>query len=204
MDSREVSLIVHLLFNGDTGSFQTAPSARKCASIVFGKVGTIIKVSVFGKRTRLFQCKFCRHSLGKLGGVAVVRCKCVRARFKFLHIGAPKADASNAADFIMYATAASNFSVLQPLPFLFRQHISPRALFMQPRPCRRCGRTNELVTPSHLYHPLMGPVAQISQRKKATHTHVSRLSHFVIRPPFHRWHQRCQACTDTAHLSRPG
>ena len=73
MDSRVVSFIVHLLFNGDTRSFQTAPSARKCASIVFGKVRTIIKVSVFGKRTRLFQCKFCRHPLGKLGGVTIVR-----------------------------------------------------------------------------------------------------------------------------------
>lgn len=35
----------------------------------------------------------------------------------------------------------------------------------------------------HRHHPLPWPVAQISQRKKATHTHVSRLSHFVI-PPF--------------------
>lgn len=35
----------------------------------------------------------------------------------------------------------------------------------------------------HRHHPLPGPVAQISQRKKATHARVSRLSHFVI-PPF--------------------
>ena len=32
----------------------------------------------------------------------------------------------------------------------------------------------------HRHHPLPWPVAHISQRKKATHTHVSRLSHFVI------------------------
>ena len=33
------------------------------------------------------------------------------------------------------APEANAFPKLQPLPFLFRQHILPRALFMQPRPC---------------------------------------------------------------------
>lgn len=32
----------------------------------------------------------------------------------------------------------------------------------------------------HWHHPLPGLVAQISQRKKATHTHVSRLSHLFL------------------------
>ena len=178
MDSRVVLFIVHFLFNGDTSSFQTAPSARKCAS------------SVFGKRTRLFQCKFCRHSLGKLGGVAVVW----RDHHRQITNGVSSFLANltkHRATYLpaLLAPEAHVLPKLQPPLFLIRQHISPRALFMQPRPCRRCGRTNELVTPSHLYHPLMGPVAQISQRKKAPHTHVSRLSHFAI-PPFSSIYRR--------------
>lgn|GEM_PF-5933491 len=126
MDSRVVLFIVHFLFNGDTSSFQTAPSARKCAS------------SVFGKRTRLFQCKFCRHSLGKLGGVAVVwrdhHRQITNGVSSFLaNLTKHRATCLPA----LLAPEAHVLPKLQPPLFLIRQHISPRALFMQPRPCSK-------------------------------------------------------------------
>ena len=161
MDSREVSLIVHFLFNGDTSSFQTAPSARKCASIVFGKVRTIIKVSVFGKRTRLFQCKFFRHPRLELGGVGIVR----RDHHRQVTNGVSSLPAiltklKATCLPALLAPEAHVLPKLQPPLFLFRQHISPP-------------RVVHAAAPLH--------TIQMSHTKKATHTHVSRLSHFVIR-----------------------
>lgn len=136
ISSSVVSFIFHLLFNGDTGSFQTAPSARKCAFLVFDKVGTIIKVSVFGKRTRLFQCKFFRHPRLELGGVAVVW----RDHHRQITNGVsslPAIITKLKATCLpaLLAPEAHVFPKFQPPFFLIRQHISPRALFMQPRPC---------------------------------------------------------------------
>lgn len=138
IDSSVVSFIVHLLFNGDTGSFQTAPSARKCAFLVFDKVGVgaIMKFSIFGKRTRLFQCKFFRHPRLEFSRIAV--------RFKRNCRFVPQREARPIADVPLvlaapgrdFATPGANlFPNREPLTLLIRQHISPRALFMQPRPC---------------------------------------------------------------------
>ena len=143
MDSREVSLIFHLLFNGDTGKVQiTKRDTRTIIYIMFGWAHGISSPGVLVPRTSIWAqkgakavstvitpCMFSqlfRHPRLELGGVLIIWGK-----------WAAIANQAPITAIVKWTSAQrrSVLSFLQPLPFLFRQHISPRALFMQPRPC---------------------------------------------------------------------
>ena len=82
-------------------------------------------------------CQLRCHTCLELGGVAVRfkrNCRFVPQREARPIADVPLVLAAPERDFA--APGASLFSNREPLLFLFRQHISPHALFMQPRPCQ--------------------------------------------------------------------
>lgn len=143
MDSREVSFIVHLLFYGEKCVHQHSIPVWHKPPDILAVISLFVLIHELSLNSRL-----------ELGDVLIIWGK-----------WAAIANQTPITAIVKWTSAQrrSVLSFLQPLPFLFRQHISPHALFMQPRPLH---------------------TIQTTHTKKATHTHVSRLSHFVILPPF--------------------
>lgn len=132
MDSREVSFIVHLLFNVQAGVLQPAAGSLSAKSVIVTitivravtsiTVRAIIVVLETGLRS---VCSDHRHSRLELGGVYPIRSERAPTPYQ----------ASYAMMRFLSAWCLSVLPKLQPPLFLIRQHISPHALFMQPRPC---------------------------------------------------------------------
>lgn len=118
--SSVVSFIVHLLLNGDTGIFEIAS----------GTENFIKELAVVVKTHVLSDCpcsgQLFRHPRLEFGGVYQIRSERAPTPYQ----------ASYAMMRFLSAWCLSVLPKLQPPLFLIRQHISPRALFMQPRPCQ--------------------------------------------------------------------
>lgn len=150
ISSRVISFIVHLLFNVQAGVLQPAAGSLSAKSVIVTitivravtsiTVRAIIVVLETGLRS---VCSDHRHPRLELGGVAVVW----RDHHRQITNGVsslPAIITKLKATCLpaLLAPEAHVFPKFQPLPFLFRQHISPRALFRQSRPClKSCGPT---------------------------------------------------------------
>ena len=161
-DSREASLIVHLLLSLQMCHSHPAPVTASFTFEMLGRAEHRHSVGTWYVFNVEMECNYLCSSL-ELGGVAVVwrdhhrqvtngvsNLKAIITKLKATCLPA------------LLAPEAHVFPKLQPPLFLFRQHISPQ-------------RVVHAAAPLH--------TIQTTHTKKATHTHVSRLSHFVI-PPF--------------------
>ena len=145
-----LQFIVHLLFNGDTGKVQI--TKRNACTFIYimprwayslsVAVGIVPRAAMWAKKrtdspsaatASGVLCQLRCHTCLELGGVAVVWTKRQPVQ---------TSGTTRRAQFIIANPIRTSITMLgaflpllQPLPFLFRQHISPRALFMQPRPC---------------------------------------------------------------------
>lgn len=130
ISSRVVSFIVHLLFNVQAGVLQPAAGSLSAKSVIVTitivravtsiTVRAIIVVLETGLRS---VCSDHRHSRLELGGVAVVWTKRQPVQ---------TSGTTRRAQFIIANPIRTSITMLgaflpllQPLPFLFRQHISP-------------------------------------------------------------------------------
>lgn len=132
MDSREVSLIVHLLLSLQMCHSHSAPVPAAFALEMLGRTEHPHPVGTWYVFNVEMECNYLCSRL-ELGGVAVVWTKRQPVQ---------SSGTTRRAQFIIANPIRTSITMLgaflpllQPLPFLFRQHISPRALFMQPRPC---------------------------------------------------------------------